>query len=154
VNSKVMTQSKNITKERKGRGFSLGELREAKIPVNRANSLGVILDFRRGTVRESNVALLKELLTKNIEAKNQRKIDAQKQTEEVKQKEKPKKTEEKSSAKKVVTKKEEAKEEVKAEVKPAKEKKTTTKKASEVKPAKEKKTTTKKAAPKKKTVEE
>ena len=96
-----MTQSKNIAKERKGRGFSLGELREAKIPVNRANSLGIILDFRRGTVRESNVALLKELLTKNIEAKRQRKLNVQKQTEEVKQKVKAKKTEEESSTKKL-----------------------------------------------------
>lgn len=162
MNSKVMTQSKNIAKERKGRGFSLGELREAKIPVNRANSLGIILDFRRGTVRESNVALLKELLTKNIEAKHQRKLNVQKQTEEVKQKVKTKKTEEESSTKKVTSKKDE----IKTKVKSVEEKKTTTKKVtpkkekvkedvkSEVKPVKEKKATTKKAAPKKKTVEE
>ncbi|KYC45728.1 MAG: 50S ribosomal protein L13e [Candidatus Methanofastidiosum methylothiophilum] len=158
-----MTHSKNITKERKARGFSLGELREANVSVNRANSLGIILDFRRGTVRESNVALLKDILNKNIEAKKQRKIDSGKQTQEVKEKAKPEKVKKKVVTKKVAPKKEEIKEEVEAEVKPVKAKKTVAKKAApkkkateekktegkEVKPDKAKKTVAKKAAPKK-----
>ena len=135
MNSKVMTQSKNITKERKGRGFSLGELREAKIPVNRANSLGVILDFRRGTVREHNVALLKDLLNKNVEAKNQRKADVKKQTGEVKEKVKPEKAK-KPAARKAAPKKEEAIREIKQEAK-------------EVKPEKAKKPAAKKSAQRK-----
>jgi len=133
VNPKVMTHNKNITRERNSRGFSLGELREANVAVNRANSLGIILDFRRGTVRETNVALLKDILNKNVEAKKQRKVDAQTQTGEVKEKVKPEKSK-KTTAKKVESKKEEIKEEMEAEVKP-------------------KKTTAKKTAPKKKTTE-
>lgn len=128
-----MTHNKNITRERNSRGFSLGELREANVAVNRANSLGIILDFRRGTVRETNVALLKDILNKNVEAKKQRKVDAQTQTGEVKEKVKPEKSK-KTTAKKVESKKEEIKEEMEAEVKP-------------------KKTTAKKTAPKKKTTE-
>ena len=142
MNPKVMTHSKNITKERNSRGFSLGELREANIPVNRANSLGIILDFRRGTVRESNVTLLKDIVDKNIEAKKQRKIDAQKQVEAVKEKVKPEKTKKKVTKKKAAPKKVEVEEEVETEVK------------EEVKPEKQKKTTAKKAAPKKKATEE
>ena len=96
-----MTHNKNITRERNSRGFSLGELREANVAVNRANSLGIILDFRRGTVRETNVALLKDILNKNVEAKKQRKVDAQKQTGEVKEKVKSEKVKKKASPKKV-----------------------------------------------------
>ena len=153
MNPKVMTHSKNITKERNSRGFSLGELREAKIPVNRANSLGIILDFRRGTVRESNVTLLKEITDKNVEAKKQRKIDAQKQVEEIKVK--PEKTKKKVTKKKAAPKKAEVKEvietEVKEEVKSEKPKKTTAKKAATKKATEEKKTETKEAKPKKTT---
>ncbi len=161
-----MTHSKNITKEKNSRGFSLGELREANINVNRANSLGIILDFRRGTVRENNVALLKDLLNKNIEAKKQRKADTKKQTGEVKEKVKPEKVKKKVAPKKVAPKKEEAIKEIKQEAKevkpekakkaPAKKsapKKTTTEKkkteAKEVKPEKAKKAPAKKSAPKK-----
>jgi hypothetical protein len=163
-----MTHSKNITKEKNSRGFSLGELREANINVNRANSLGIILDFRRGTVREHNVALLKDLLNKNVEAKNQRKADVKKQTGEVKEKVKPEKAK-KPAARKAAPKKEEAIREIKQEakeVKPEKAKKPAAKKsapkkmatekkkteAKEVKPEKAKKPAAKKAAPKKEKV--
>jgi len=152
-----MTHNKNITRERNSRGFSLGELREANVAVNRANSLGIILDFRRGTVRETNVALLKDILNKNVEAKKQRKVDAQTQTGEVKEKVKPEKSK-KTTAKKVESKKEEIKEEIEAKPKKTTAKKTAPKKkttevkkteAKEVKPEKAKKTTAKKTAPKK-----
>lgn len=160
MNPKVMTHNKNITRERNSRGFSLGELREANVTVNRANSLGIILDFRRGTVRENNVILLKDLLNKNVEAKKQRKVDAQKQVGEVKEKVKPEKTK-KTVAKKVAApKKEEAKEEKESEVKPEKAKKPSAKKATpkkkttevkktEAKEVKPKKPSAKKATPKK-----
>jgi hypothetical protein len=159
VNPKVMTHNKNITRERNSRGFSLGELREANVAVNRANSLGIILDFRRGTVRETNVALLKDILNKNVEAKKQRKVDAQKQVGEVKEKVKPEKAK-KTTAKKVESKKEETKEEMEAELKPKKttakkaapKKKATEVKKTEAKEVKPKKTTAKKAAPKKEKV--
>ena len=154
-----MTHNKNITREKNSRGFSLGELREANVAVNRANSLGIILDFRRGTVRETNVALLKDLLNKNVEAKKQRKVDAQKQSGEVKEKVKPEKAK-KPAAKKVTPKKEEAIKESKQapkEVNPKKpaakkaapKKKTTEVKKTEAKEVKPKKPAAKKAAPKK-----
>lgn len=157
MNPKVMTHNKNLTKERNSRGFSLGELREANVSVNRANSLGIILDFRRGTVRETNVTLLKDILNKNVEAKKQRKADAQKQIGEVKEKVKSEK------AKKPAPKKEEAKEEAESEVKPEKvkkpaakktapKKKTTEVKKTEAKEVKPKKPAAKKAAPKKEKV--
>ena len=157
MNPKVMTHNKNLTKERNSRGFSLGELREANVSVNRANSLGIILDFRRGTVRETNVTLLKDILNKNVEAKKQRKADAQKQIGEVKEKVKSEK------AKKPAPKKEEAKEEAESEVKPEKAKKPAAKKAApkkkttevkktEAKEVKPKKPAAKKAAPKKEKV--
>ena len=150
MNPKVMTHNKNITRERNSRGFSLGELREANVAVNRANSLGIILDFRRGTVRETNVALLKDILNKNVEAKKQRKVYAQKQVGEVKEKIKPEKSK-KTTAKKVESKKEEIEAEVKPEKakKTAPKKKTTEVKKTEAKEVKPKKTTAKKTAPKK-----
>jgi len=151
MNPKVMTHSKNITKEKNSRGFSLGELREANVSVNRANSLGIILDFRRGTVREGNVNLLKDLVNKNIETKKQRKVDAQKQAKEVKENVKPEKVKKKLSLKKVSSKKEESKAK---EVKTEKSKKESTKKKTtevktEAKELETKKPAAKKSAPKK-----
>ncbi len=137
MNPKILTHFKNLTKERNSRGFSLGEFKEAKIPTSQANSLGVILDTKRDTVYEKNVALLKDILKKNKEAKEQRKTEAKK-PKEAKEQAKPEKTEKKKEAKKTAAKKE-TKVEKKKEVKTTKPKE-----------AKEQaKPTKKKAAPKK-----
>lgn len=98
MNPKILTHFKNLTKERNSRGFSLGEFKEANIPTSQANSLGVILDTKRDTVYEKNVALLKDILKKNKEAKEQRKTEAKKpkeakeQAKPTKKKAAPKKT--------------------------------------------------------------
>jgi len=47
---------------RKGRGFSLGELREAGISLDKAKRLGLYIDKRRDTVHQENVEALKDLV--------------------------------------------------------------------------------------------
>ncbi|MGB9959076.1 MAG: ribosomal protein L13e [Candidatus Bathyarchaeales archaeon] len=49
-------------KQRIGKGFSLGELKEAKLSVGEALKLGVPVDPRRRTTHEGNVKALKNLL--------------------------------------------------------------------------------------------
>jgi large subunit ribosomal protein L13e len=56
----VVQKKGNRTKE--GRGFSRGELKEAKINVKRALKLGVPVDLRRKTKHEENVKRLKQYL--------------------------------------------------------------------------------------------
>jgi len=46
---------------RKGRGFSLGELREAGISLEEARRLGIYVDKRRDTVHPENVEVLGDL---------------------------------------------------------------------------------------------
>lgn len=48
--------------EREGRGFSLGELREAGLTPERAKQMGLRVDPRRGSVHEKNVGALRALL--------------------------------------------------------------------------------------------
>lgn len=48
-------------KIRKGRGFSLEELRNAKISLSDAKKLGIYVDKRRKTYYEENVECLKKL---------------------------------------------------------------------------------------------
>lgn len=108
MDPKVTIHNKNITRERNSRGFSLGELKEAKIAVDRTKSLGIILDSRRNTVYEKNIALLKDILNENIELKKQRKTEAKKQIEEAKSE----KTKKKTSAKKSPAKKQKTEEEL------------------------------------------
>ena len=50
--------------KRVGRGFSLGELREAGINEVIARDLGIPIDRRRRSVHEWNVKALKEFMTK------------------------------------------------------------------------------------------
>ncbi len=49
---------------RKGRGFSLGEIKAAGISVNEARRLGIYVDKRRKSVHEWNVKALKEFVEK------------------------------------------------------------------------------------------
>lgn len=46
---------------RKGKGFSLGELKEAGIGLEEARRLGVHVDKRRGTAHPENVEVLRDL---------------------------------------------------------------------------------------------
>jgi large subunit ribosomal protein L13e len=49
---------------RKGRGFSLGELREAGLTAEKARKLGIYVDKKRKSVHEWNISALKEYLEK------------------------------------------------------------------------------------------
>ncbi len=49
---------------RRGRGFSLGELKEAGLTPAQAKRLGIYVDKRRKTVYEWNVKALKDYLEK------------------------------------------------------------------------------------------
>ncbi len=53
---------KKGNRTRGGRGFSRGELREARIDVKRALKLGISIDSRRKTKHEENVKRLKKYL--------------------------------------------------------------------------------------------
>jgi ribosomal protein L15E len=50
-------------KPRKGKGFSLAELKEANITAGRAKLLGVPVDKRRKTCHKDNVEILTEYIT-------------------------------------------------------------------------------------------
>lgn len=54
---------------RKGRGFSLNELKEAGITIDVAKKLGIPVDKRRRSCREENVKALKEFVEKALSEK-------------------------------------------------------------------------------------
>jgi len=56
--------SKGGGKQREGRGFSIGELKEAGLSVAEAVKLGVYIDKRRRSTHEYNVKALKEYLAR------------------------------------------------------------------------------------------
>ena len=49
------------TRYRKGRGFSIGELKDAKITIDEARNLGISIDKRRHSVHKTNSNKLKEI---------------------------------------------------------------------------------------------
>jgi large subunit ribosomal protein L13e len=54
-------------KKRKGRGFSLEELKLAGISLNEAKKLKIYIDKRRKSVYEENVEFLKKLKKSELE---------------------------------------------------------------------------------------
>ena len=54
---------------RKGRGFSLNELKEAGVTIDVAKKLGIPVDKRRRSRREENVKALKEFVEKALSEK-------------------------------------------------------------------------------------
>jgi len=56
-------------KQRLGKGFSLGELKEVKLSPKQALKLGIPIDTRRRTVHEDNVKALKEFLATILKPK-------------------------------------------------------------------------------------
>ncbi len=51
-----------IPKVREGRGFSVGELKEAGLSVAKARKLGLYVDLRRRSVHPENVEALKNFI--------------------------------------------------------------------------------------------
>ncbi|MEM2637338.1 MAG: ribosomal protein L13e [Candidatus Korarchaeota archaeon] len=50
--------------KKKLRGFSIGEIKEAKLTIAKARSFGIPVDKRRRTVYKENVKILQEVLKK------------------------------------------------------------------------------------------
>ncbi len=63
-------------KQRLGRGFSLGELKEVKLSLKQALKLGIPVDLRRRTVHEDNVKFLKEFLATSLKPRTKPKAGA------------------------------------------------------------------------------
>ncbi len=59
--AEVLTSTRRDKRKRFGRGFSLGELKEAGISLRESKKLGIYVDKRRKTVHPWNVELLKKL---------------------------------------------------------------------------------------------
>jgi len=57
---------------RKGRGFSLDELKEANISLKQALSFGIPVDLRRSTKYDENVQKLKKLDIKELKSKKKK----------------------------------------------------------------------------------
>ena len=49
---------------RKGKGFSLAELKELGLSVREARKLGIAVDLRRKSKREDNIKMLREYLSR------------------------------------------------------------------------------------------
>lgn len=62
----VIRTVKGLVKIREGKGFSIGELKEAGLDVQKARKLGLYVDKRRKTIHKENVEALKKFL-KEIE---------------------------------------------------------------------------------------
>jgi|YelNatPaOPRAMG01_1025707.scaffolds.fasta_scaffold01424_9 large subunit ribosomal protein L13e len=55
-----LVKSPTTKKLREGKGFSVGELRQAGVTFELAKKLGIRIDRRRKSVREENVKTLKD----------------------------------------------------------------------------------------------
>ncbi len=55
-------------KKRKGKGFSIGELKAVNLSLDKAIKLGIPVDLRRKTNHEENIATLKSIDLKRYEA--------------------------------------------------------------------------------------
>lgn len=55
-----VVKSPKARKLRKGKGFSIGELKQAGVTIELAKKLGIRIDRRRRSVKEENVKILKE----------------------------------------------------------------------------------------------
>jgi len=55
-----LVKSPTTKKLREGKGFSVGELRQASVTFELAKKLGIRIDRRRKSVREENVKTLKD----------------------------------------------------------------------------------------------
>lgn len=65
---------KKSGKQRVGKGFSIGELKEAKLNIKKALKLGIPVDPRRRTTHEGNAKALNDLLeTKKAISESKRK---------------------------------------------------------------------------------
>jgi len=62
-------------KQRLGKGFSLGELKEVNLSLKQALKLRVPVDPRRRTVHEDNIKSLKEFLATSLKPKNKPKAE-------------------------------------------------------------------------------
>ncbi len=60
----VLTSTRRDKRKRLGRGFSLGELKEAGISLTEAKRMGIPVDRRRKTVHAWNIEALKKLIPK------------------------------------------------------------------------------------------
>ena len=58
----VVTKAKSFHKKRKGRGFSIDELKEVGLNPYKARKLGLPVDLRRRTKHKENVEALKKWL--------------------------------------------------------------------------------------------
>ncbi len=59
---RLISKGKVTPKRRKGKGFSLPEIREAGITIDIAKKLGIYIDMRRRSKHKENVELLKKIL--------------------------------------------------------------------------------------------
>lgn len=58
-----VSRGQAVAKPRRGRGFSLGELRAVNLSASKARRLGLYVDERRRSVHLENVEALKKLLS-------------------------------------------------------------------------------------------
>ncbi len=58
----VLTSTRKEKRKRIGRGFSLGELKDAGISIQEARLRGIPIDRRRKSVHQWNVEALKKLV--------------------------------------------------------------------------------------------
>ncbi len=61
----VLTSKRKEKRKRIGRGFSIGELKQAGISIRDARLKGIPIDRRRKTVHQWNVEALKKLVLTN-----------------------------------------------------------------------------------------